>query len=65
VGSSGWSASPHLYYEVRRKTGEGVYRPVDPLLYILDHRFANDEQLVPKARAAPPLLDFEPLPPLK
>jgi murein DD-endopeptidase MepM/ murein hydrolase activator NlpD len=65
VGSSGWSASPHLYYEVRRKTGDGVYRPVDPLLYILDHRFANDEQLVPKARAAPPLVDFEPLPPLK
>ena len=65
VGNSGWSASPHLYYEVRRKTGDGVYSPVDPLLYILDHRFPNDEQLVLKARAAPPLLDFEPLPPLK
>jgi murein DD-endopeptidase MepM/ murein hydrolase activator NlpD len=65
VGNSGWSASPHLYYEVRRKIGDGTYRPVDPLLYILDHRFPNDEQLVLQARAAPPLLDFEPLPPLK
>jgi murein DD-endopeptidase MepM/ murein hydrolase activator NlpD len=62
VGSSGWSSSPHLYYEVRRKQGDGKFRPVDPLIYILDHRWPNEEQLLLKARAAPPPADFEPLP---
>jgi hypothetical protein len=62
VGSTGWSTSPHLYYEVRRREADGVYRPVDPLIYILDHRWPNEEQLLLKTRAAPPVRDFEPLP---
>jgi murein DD-endopeptidase MepM/ murein hydrolase activator NlpD len=62
VGSTGWSTSPHLYYEVRRREADGVYRPVDPLIYILDHRWPNEEQLLLKTRTAPPVRDFEPLP---
>jgi murein DD-endopeptidase MepM/ murein hydrolase activator NlpD len=62
VGNSGWSTSPHLYYEVRRKGTDGVFRPVDPLIHILDHRWPNEEQLLLKDRAAAPVQDFEPLP---
>jgi murein DD-endopeptidase MepM/ murein hydrolase activator NlpD len=67
VGSSGWSTSPHLHYEIRRKDADGVFRPIDPLLYILDHRWPGDERLVLGFRngapSARPIQSFEPLPP--
>ena len=63
VGNSGWGVtSPHLHYEVRRKGADGAFRPVDPLVFILDHRWPNQEQLLLAARSAPPMTDFEPLP---
>jgi murein DD-endopeptidase MepM/ murein hydrolase activator NlpD len=63
VGNTGWSTSPHLHYEVRRKGANGGYRPVDPLVYILDHRWPNEERLLARARGGTGLEDFEPLPP--
>ncbi len=62
VGDSGWSSSPHLHYEVRRRGTDGVFRPVDPLIFILDHRWPSEERLLVRARSAPPVRDFEPLP---
>lgn len=62
VGATGWSPSPHLHYEVRRKTGSD-YRPVDPTLHILDRRWQNDERLLMGGPATPPAGAWEPLPP--
>jgi murein DD-endopeptidase MepM/ murein hydrolase activator NlpD len=62
VGNSGWSTNPHLHYEVRRKNEEGRFVPVDPRVYILDHRWRDEEQLLVRGRRAPDLKDFEPLP---
>jgi murein DD-endopeptidase MepM/ murein hydrolase activator NlpD len=64
VGNSGWSTNPHLHYEVRRKGEDAVFRPVDPRIYILDHRWRDQERLLVRARRAPDLTDFEPLPKL-
>jgi murein DD-endopeptidase MepM/ murein hydrolase activator NlpD len=62
VGKTGWAMSPHLYYEIRRRDAGGVYRPVDPLVYILDRHWPNEDRLLVAARTAPPLQVFEPLP---
>lgn len=62
VGDSGWSTSPQLHYEVRRGDEDGDFQAVDPLVYILDHRWPNEERLLLRA-AAGGGEEFEPLPP--
>ncbi|HVT61006.1 MAG TPA: M23 family metallopeptidase [Thermoanaerobaculia bacterium] len=76
VGSSGWSTSPQLHYEVRRRAGpdlaagppgspdtaRGQFEPADPLLYILDHRWPNEQRLLAQPAGAARLAGYEPLP---
>lgn len=62
LGSSGWTTSPHLHYEVRKRDGSGEPRPVDPLLYILDRRWQNEERLLFGGRKTAPPGGYELLP---
>ena len=62
VGNTGWSTSPHLHYEVRARGENGDFKPVDPRIYILDHRWRDAEELLVRARRAPDPRNFEPLP---
>lgn len=64
VGSTGMSTSPHLHYEIRRQSQDGTFRPVDPRIYILDHRWRDEERILVRSRNAPSAGDFQPLPPL-
>lgn len=62
VGSTGWSTRPHLHYEIRWRDEEGQFEPVDPRIYILDHRWKDEELRLVRGRGSPGFETFEPLP---
>jgi murein DD-endopeptidase MepM/ murein hydrolase activator NlpD len=62
VGNTGWSASPHLHYEVRvRREGQDEAEPVDPRIFILNYQWKGHEAVLDRRYAAPPEA-FDPLP---
>jgi len=62
VGSTGWSTRPHLHYEIRWRDDGDEFEPVDPRIYILDHRWKDEEIQLVRGRGAPGFETFEPLP---
>lgn len=62
VGNTGWSTSPHVHYEVRRGDGDRDFRPVDPLVFILDRSWPNEERLLDRAATPDRPSGYEPLP---
>jgi murein DD-endopeptidase MepM/ murein hydrolase activator NlpD len=62
VGSSGWSSSPHLHYEVRVvEPGKVEPVPVDPRVYILNHSWSDADRVLAEVARAPGD-GFDPLP---
>ena len=61
VGDSGWSSHTRLHYGVWRRSGD-EFQPVDPRLYILDHRWEDDEQLLLAASEPAPVSSYDRLP---
>ena len=63
VGSTGWSTSSHLHYEVRGDLEQpGSYIPIDPRIYILNYQWNNEASLLMRNRTSKDYKNFDPLP---